>query len=361
MAMTPMVYSADSTVAIKIDVTNNDVRVSAQGVGASATYNQSTKTISFKDKFPEFEGLNINEYGDNSGRIRGSISRHNSLFTIKLKGINYGHEITLKGKLTNTQFRGNTGAIAIGSGNTFVNNGCIDIFPKSNQQPHLFVKASTNLNDECSGRSGIAVFNANVVTLLVGQNREFILNLGELGNETAAKSLPPDTYMATTILSQTSWIGANNKSYRPNLNLQITLDKKPYFSGLQLADSQLTFNVKNSNADGGKVIGYASTSFNFLGSFSKDDRVKINVASSNNFRLRSDLNSEIPYNMLLTYRDEKNQLVINGVKQNPIYLRPDVLASSISGQLSFNFDQSIVSIHNGRFNDVVTLIAELVL
>ncbi|MGL4614922.1 MAG: hypothetical protein ACRCVV_13700, partial [Shewanella sp.] len=104
-----------------------------------------------------------------------------------------------------------------------------------------------------------------------------------------------------------------------------------------------------------------STSFNFLGSFSKDDRVKINVASSNNFRLRSDLNSEIPYNMLLTYRDEKNQLVINGVKQNPIYLRPDVLASSISGQLSFNFDQSIVNIHNGRFNDVVTLIAELVL
>ncbi|MGL4615805.1 MAG: hypothetical protein ACRCVV_18315, partial [Shewanella sp.] len=302
MAVTPMVYSADATVAIKIDVTNNDVSVSAQGVGASATYNQSTKIISFKDQFPEFDGVKIVDFG---GR-RGSIRRHNSLFTVELKGINYGHAITLKGKLTNTQFRGNTGAVAVGSSAKYVNNGCDAVHPEKHQRPNLYVFASTNLNTECSGESGTSVFAADTatsVTRLVGENREFILDLGGLGSgsQTAAKSLPPDTYMATTILSQTSWNGAT--SYRPNLNLQITLDKKPYFSGLQLADSQLTFNVKNSNADGGKVIGYVSTSFNFLGSFSKDDRVKINVASSNNFRLRSDLNSEIPYNMLLTYRD----------------------------------------------------------
>ncbi|HAT1531672.1 hypothetical protein [Aeromonas hydrophila] len=122
------------------------------------------------------------------------------------------------------------------------------------------------------------------------------------------------------------------------------------------------FSVINVNrGDGLFVEGSAAVLFNLIGVFSASDRIKFDLRSINGYKLTSTSGSVIPYSVNLLYRGVENSLVIEGVKRPPVIITPGLSASSINGELSFEFKSDARVISSGLYNDNLTVIAELVL
>ncbi len=357
---------ADSVVTLDVAVTSSRVEVrSGQGNGLSVSYNETGRYLEMKDDYPDFSNYTLQVNANKE--VVGRLSRNGSVFTVRLTGQKYKRTIALAGKMIRTKVNlSNLSTATWNYGTQSVN--CVSRHPSTNHSVNYNEIVSDTLLSinsiyDCKAEAAQKTY-PNSTRITNGQ-REFILDIREF---IARATLPPDIYTGSVIYQNDGWVAQNNAyAVRPKLTLNVSIEKKPFFSGLQFNDSVLNFLVKNHNESAGvRVSGQASTSFNLLGVFSEQDRIKIEARSNNNFRLVAAGGAAIPYSVKLTYRGASSQLVIDGNKQNPTIINPWIItqqtvSSSVSGLLSFDFSTPASQVHNGKFSDNFTLMAELVL
>ncbi|CAD7549239.1 hypothetical protein KGEDBEEJ_01217 [Aeromonas hydrophila] len=349
---------ADSTINLNLSIINQDVSASVQGVGASVAYQGSDGLIRIRDNYPDFDNFNIMTVGNQ----QGAQHRWNSLFGINLVGVRYGHRLSLKGKLIGSSFGfSNRSNSAFTS--AFFNSGCLSVSPQFAGADIFEITASVDVNNNCTGATFQQVYTSNPVILTHGIYREFVFSLGDVLNSSSYKKLPPDEYKGTTTYNGDGWLSrVPRRPYQPNVTMNMAIEKKPFFSGMVFSDNAPQFSVINVNrGDGLFVEGSAAVLFNLIGVFSASDRIKFDLRSINGYKLTSTSGSVIPYSVNLLYRGVENSLVIEGVKRPPVIITPGLSASSINGELSFEFKSDARVISSGLYNDNLTVIAELVL
>lgn len=349
---------ADSIASIKVGVANTDV-VSMSG-GESLNYDSSTGLLRFRDGYTDFNNFDILTAGDRSGWL----ARDYSLFQITLVGERSGKTFTVKSKFLSSKV-GITNPHERIWTNSYHNNGCEKLMPKIN--PFVFesfyeIHAFNDIDSQCQGATAVVAYSNSIPVFTQGVYREVLFDIGSIINSEAYRSLPFDNYSGTAVYTGEFWKAWVGGIYRPSQRFDLTLEKKSYFSGIIVSNSKVPFSVKNiHDSNGFSVLGNASVNFNLLGSFSDDDRIKIDSFSANNYRLRSAGGSEIPYSVTLEYRGTRSPLVLQGNKLQSVILEPGMFGSTVNGQLKFNFNTPANLIHNGLFTDNLTLTAELVL
>ncbi|MEG3024866.1 MAG: hypothetical protein RR836_02315 [Aeromonas sp.] len=354
---------SDSQLNIDLAITNDHVVPAVQGVDASISYTPSNGLIKVRDGYPDFDNYDILSVGNQQGAYEVKYS----LFTVNLVGKRFGHRISIKGKLIGSSIRAPQAA-GSGFSSSFYNNGCATVNPNSiyGLDPKYEITASTTMSSECKASTIQQSLPYSPPIIFNGIYREFAFDLGQVIKSFEFSNAPLDIYQGSVVYNGAQWSARVSSGgpgrYAPNLNIALSLTKNSYFSGVVFTNNNVSFSIKNINeAEGVSVRGDAAVNFNLLGTFSDSDKVKLDVASTNNYRLRSTAGSIIPYSVDLEYRGARNPLVLQGNKQAPIIIEPGMMVSAINGQLTFNFKTPANLIHNGLFTDNLILIAELVL
>lgn len=347
---------ANSTTDINVVVRSQEVTVTSGG--ETLTYDPSSGILTLTDGYEAFDGFDIRSVGNQQGHQ----VRDYSLFTINMIGQKRGEKFSIKSKFASSQINIGLMPTAAGWDETFSNQGCSRVLPRSDTISYTEIASDRNVNSECKGKSRQKSYPHSNIMLVYGDYRNVIFDIGSILKSQAYQSLPADIYKGTTVYNGDKWQARVGGHYAPSQIFNFTLEKKPYFSGIAISNNQVTFNVQNINESSGfSVLGNASVNFNLLGMFSDSDKIKIDVASTNNYRLTSAGGSVIPYSVDLEYRGTRSPLVLQGNKQPAVVIAPGVMGSAVNGQLKFDFKTPASQVHNGLFSDNLTLIAELVL
>ncbi|HHQ4488407.1 TPA: hypothetical protein ACSP2A_000698 [Aeromonas hydrophila] len=350
---------ADSTINVYADITNQDVS-SWLGSHGSAEWQPENGMIFVVDGYVSFKDYDIRLVGSSEGHY----VRTYSLFNINLVGQNTGKQFSLKSSFAGGRINMNEEPLPGGWPNTAYDNGCGWVSPRnvSNQSYSVIKMDTPSVDTECTAATVQLAYRDKKPFLINGDHRQIAIDIGHFMNSKEYNELPVDIYRGTVTYNGDRWVSRTGGFYAPNQVINLIINKKPYFSGIAISNNQIPFTVKNINESHGiSVLGNASVSFNLLGAFSSREKIKIDVASANNYRLTSAGGSTIPYSVDLAFRGVRSPLVLQGNKQPPVIIEPGMMGSAVTGQLMFNFKTPANLVHNGLFTDNLTLIAELVL
>ncbi len=340
--------AANVTINVDVTIANQevtDISVSGPGV-TNGRYIAESRQIEITDSHPDLAGTTVVTQ-------QAQYFRDNSLFSALIRGQQSNRTETIRGKMIFSRITFPNGGVAYQNG---FNSGCSLVNPVTGGEFSggvFTIEAYADLAQNCTGKTRAFSHNGGVATLSNG-SRRYVFDISPL---VLSNTLPIDIYRASFTYNGIRALGIAT----PVSTFNLTIHNKSYFSGLTLGANIVDFNVNNHNESTGlRVSGQASTSFNLLGRFTELDRIRIDARSTNNFRL-SGSGGSIPYNASIVYRGTTIPLVANGVKQNPIILEPNLISTTLSGSLAFDFSVQANQITNGVFNDTFTLMAELVL
>lgn len=344
----------NSVTTLSVTVRNQKI------IAMDSSYGQLNLTgnnlLHLHDDYPSFKNVDLA-----FTNIEARLFRSTSLFTINMTGKKWGKTFIIKSKfasssLTMAASPSHSWNMDWGAG------GCSRVSPSGgNKENGYVIQSSSDVNMDCVKTTSWMGYSARPL-MTSASSRDVYFDIGEAMKSFEYNSLPLDIYSGTVIYSGEMWISSDGTGLFPQQQFNFTIDNNSYFSGVSVSSSQVPFTVKNINESHGfSVLGNASVSFNLLGAFSEWDKIKIDVASANNYRLTSAGGSAIPYSVDLAFRGVNSPLVLQGNKQQPVIIEPGVMGSAVNGQLNFDFKTPANLVHNGLFTDNLTLIAELVL
>lgn len=323
------------------------------------------------DDYPDAYVYRVDQTGNvNAGK---GAYRHSSLFTLTFTGTQYGRTFTLRGKLGRTRYRPN-GYTGNYWPQFYANNGCQTVMPNLNQVwkgGHTFGFDPLNLemDQDCVGQTPFFVWDRIGQVGPEGEppERHVYLDLGTLLQSEAWRQLPVDRYQASTNLALEGW-RATDTGYRFfDLPITVTIRKQAYFSGLQIPNTQVRFQVSYLHD---KVYGSANTPLLLQGAFDPTfGRVKFSVRSTHNFQLQKQNSANsgsgqttagIAYQVELRDPSQRRYPLNEGMTAKAaITLENLNSVQQIPLELRFNFEQARNALTSGSYTDQLTLIAEV--
>ncbi|WP_429216866.1 hypothetical protein [Aeromonas veronii] len=361
LAFSSSLYAfGDHTINIETNILGEDIGFQDN----TSVYVPSSNNISYTDDFPEFIGFDITSVGNH----QGGMVINGVLFSVQLIGARYGKTFILSGKVTEARLEFPNSSITSGF-TVFQNNGCEDMLPTSPIYSHarMFIKTSDDMTRNCSGQTSHATFSGDR-TIGPG-NRTVLINLNSVYGNNAPTDIPPDSYYGSVTFAPITWNARVGDSFTPNLTVNLKVNIQHYFSGFELGSRELNLNAKKVTENGEKYfIGRAQTTLSLLGKVAPHNKIMITALSrSGDFTLQKvdttggvvGTKEKIPYRVDIDFYGTPKTLVKNGVA-TPIFISP-ISFSAPSGRLTFDFKSAANTLSTGRYNDIITLMAELVL
>ena len=361
LAFSSSLYAfGDHTINIETNILGEDIGFQDN----TSVYVPSSNNISYTDNFPEFIGFNVT----NVGNQQGGMVINGVLFSVQLIGARYGKTFILSGKVSQAEFRFPNSSASSGF-ITFQNNGCEDIAPAGTiyTTPSMYFRAGDDMTRNCSGQT--SQLNLTGDRTMGPSTRTVLINLNSVYGNNAPTDIPPDSYYGSVTFAPVTWNARVGDSFTPNLTVNLKVNIKHYFSGFELETRELNLNAKKVTENGENYfIGRAQTTLSLLGKVAPHNKIMITALSrSGDFTLQKvdatggvvGTKEKIPYRVDIDFYGTPKTLVKNGVA-TPIFISP-ISFSAPSGRLIFDFKSAANTLSTGRYNDIITLMAELVL
>ncbi|EAW8185583.1 fimbrial protein [Salmonella enterica] len=357
--------SALTTMNSTFEITNRTIiRANITSSDNSMTYSDPDHNGVYKisDKYQDANIPNVHQQGGPNQQV--SLKRNQSLVRITLTGQNLGHKITVLGKLANSsvsiaEYRG------IFFWDTFYNSGCTTVVPNGyvgmiSGTITFKIESSNNVTQNCTGNTGSYEFIPHKVRVM-GNSRDFYLDIGRLQNEPEYRKAPPDTYTGSGTLNGDQLVGRGGGAYLLNYANNITIVKNPYFEGVTMPSGD---NVFDTRTTGGQIKGNLVIPYVINGQFTPYNTVSLNVTSLNGFKLKNTGSStEIPYSLSTTVGSQRVYPLAKVGKSSGSVTLSNLEAESYAIQGRFNADFSIDknSAQTGDYSDTLTAIFQITL